>query len=565
MANVGVKSREPTASNHGFSIDRWFDRYSDWMIGLLVILFIVSGVTTLHNYGVAWDEGLGNLFFGEKNLRFLTSFDPRNLNSKIDLTKSIPVDLNLNLSPWRQEPFSFPALTDVPPTITKYIFSYWLKWLTPIDGFHIYSILVAGLFLWFLYRFAAARLGKFAAFLALLFLATFPRFWGDMHFNVKDVPETVFFGLTLMAYLAWYESPGWKRALLAGVLMGIAVGVKANGIFLPILLLAAIAPWNVKKQSWLEFFGHFRKYFLQYAIMVVSSVGVFILSWPFLYPNLYIGLKTYWGGNFRVGTGGGTHWQLGPLRQVVTTMPELMLVCLAIGLVLVVVRLMRGSTPFWKLLAVWLVLPILQVSVPTAVNFDGIRHFLEFVPAAALIAAYGLDRLIRWVAGRRWLPQWSVRLTALVLLGVNLVQIYATYYPNLHLYYNEFTGGLAGARGCFLGGEATDYWAVTYRPGMDWLDRNAPPDSKLVVLMAPWVADLEAPVFLRSDIQLVHGMPDGPEMNASKQPYYIMFILRAGLGNAEDEVVYAQKHGQLAYQIFVDGVPVLHIYKFGGN
>jgi hypothetical protein len=50
---------------------------------------------------------------------------------------------------------------------------------------------------WAIYRFAEPKLGKFAAIMALLFLGTFPRFWADMHFNVKDVPETIFFWIDI--------------------------------------------------------------------------------------------------------------------------------------------------------------------------------------------------------------------------------------------------------------------------------------------------------------------------------------------------------------------------------
>jgi 4-amino-4-deoxy-L-arabinose transferase-like glycosyltransferase len=560
-----IKPHNLSENMSGRTIGQCFDRSTNWVIFFFVFLFILSGVITLPNYGITWDEGLGNLFFGEKNFRYLTSFDPRNININIDLSPRLPKDLALNLSPWRQQPFAYPALTDLPPTITKYFFSYWLKWLNPIDGFHLYTILLAGLFLWFFFRFAASRLGKFAAFLALVFLGTFPRFWGDMHFNVKDVPETVFFSLTLMTYLVWYESPSWKKALTAGVLMGCSIGVKANGIFIPFFLLAAIMPWSVAKQSWLDFLGHFRKYYLHYGIMVLVSVGVYILSWPFLYANPFLGLKQYWGPIFHVATGGGNHWQIGPLLQTVTTMPEIMLIFLGIGLVFVIGRLFRENKTFWRLMLVWLIFPILRVSIPGAENFDGIRHFLEFVPAAALVAGFGLERSIHWVAGKQWMPQWSAKLIALTLILANLFQIYFVFYPYLHLYYNQFTGGLSGAKDQFLGREATDYWAGSYRPGMEWLNENAPPNSKLVVLVANWVAYIEAPVLLRSDIQIVNSMPDGPEMQASPEPYYIMFILRAGLGNAEDEVEYTMNRGTLVHQIVVDQVPVLYIYRFGGK
>ena len=40
---------------------------------ILVLVFLVSGVLTLPQYGISWDEGLGNLFFGERYFYYLTS------------------------------------------------------------------------------------------------------------------------------------------------------------------------------------------------------------------------------------------------------------------------------------------------------------------------------------------------------------------------------------------------------------------------------------------------------------------------------------------------------------
>jgi hypothetical protein len=247
-------------------------------------------------------------------------------------------------------------------------------------------------------------------------------------------------------------------------------------------------------------------------------------------------------------------------------MPEVLLVFFLVGLSIIIYRMFHVKTPFWRLLFFWATVPILRVSVPSAVNFDGIRHYLEFVPAAAILASIGINQSVQWLASRKGPPiQVSLRVFLLVLVAINIIQINRQFFPYLHLYYNQIEGGLSGARDHFLGREATDYWAGSYRPGMQWLNANAPPNSKLVVPVAAWVAALEAPVLLRPDIQLVSSMPDRPELEASKDPYYIMFILRAGLGNAEDEVDIALKYGNLVHQIIVDHVPVLHIYRFGGE
>ncbi len=531
-----------------------------------IFAFLVSGIAALDEYGLTWDEGLGNHLFGERNFRFLSSLDPRYLDLTIPLAPRRQPDLAIEHSAESQYPFSFPGMVDLPPTVTKYVFSYWLGWLNPIDGFHLYPVLLASAFLCALYWFSAPRLGKAVAFLAILFLGTAPRFWGDMHFNVKDVPETIYFGATLMAYWIWREKPSGRRALAAGLLMGCALGTKPNALFILPVLFISVMPWSVDRREWLALAGHFRERWLHYGIMAASAWGFYFISWPYLDTNPLWGLKFYWGGMFKMGIAGSTQWQIDPLRQVVTTMPEVMLLFLVIGTAIVLIRAAGKGGALWRLLVAWSVIPILRVSIPSGSNFDGIRHFLEFLPAAALIAGVGVDQAARWLERRKWAPAVLLRTVVILALVANLGQAYRLFYPYVHIYYNQLTGGLQGARDRFLGTEASDYWASSYRQGMEWLNEHAPRGSHVAALIAPWIIEISGPVLLRPDIEpLVGSLPDFSVMNASREPYYLMFILRRGMEReSADEIAYTEKRGVLEYQIFVDQVPILQIYRFGG-
>ena len=121
--------------------------------------------------------------------------------------------------------------------------------------------------------------------MAILFLASFPRFWGDMHFNPKDVPVTIFIGFVIMGYLSWYENPNLKKALLVGILFGSALGIKANAAFTPLICLIGIWPWSIKNKFWQTNFEHLKKYFPHYLIMGFGTIVTYFLSWPFLYEN----------------------------------------------------------------------------------------------------------------------------------------------------------------------------------------------------------------------------------------------------------------------------------------
>lgn len=543
----------------------WFDRTANIWAALLVLIFLFTGVLTLRYYGLTWDESLGNLFFGERYFQFFSSFNPKFLDFDMNLAIHSQHPLNLYLSPFRNTPNEFPPLADTLSAATMYLFSYTLGWLNPIDGFHLFTILLAAVFLWVTYRFFAPRIGKFTALLAIIFLGTFPRFWADMHFNVKDVPETLFFGLTLMTYWSWYEKPRWTKALLAGVLMGCALAVKANAIFIPVLLLLAVLPWNFRKAAWLDLIRHFARTFWQYGIMMVSALGAYILSWPYLYADPYHRLKQYWGYIFsQGGRSGGFAWNIDPIRQVVTTLPEFFLAAVLVGLVVVVLSAVKSGKVGWRILILWLIFPILRASLPGMVNFDGIRHFLEFVPAAAVIAAIGFTFVLHWLEEHLHLRREVVDGVAVGLVLINLVWIYTAYFPNLHLYYNSLVGGLSGARDGFLGADATDYWGTTYRAGMEWINQNAPENSSVQALIAPWIVDISAPVILRPDIEVIPQgtLSDYSILREKRTPTYLMFITRGVAQNSNTN--YCVTHEKPVHQIFVDGVPVLMIFQFGG-
>ena len=276
-------------------------------------------------------------------------------------------------------PYEFPAFADTLSAGTMYLFSYILKWMNPIDGFHLFTVLLSGGFLWVFYQFTAHRISTFAAWMAIIFLATFPRFWADMHFNPKDIPEAIFFSMVILSYWTWYEKPKIILALLTGILFGFALGIKANAIFAPMIILIGILPWSTRKEDWMNLLTHFRKHIQHYTIMAVSGLAVYILSWPYLYPNVPHNLRQYWTYIIKRGaTAGPITLDIDPLRQAIFTMPEFMLAMFIIGFIAVAVQGWRTKSPFWRILILWVSLPILRTSLPGTVNFDGIRQTPPF-------------------------------------------------------------------------------------------------------------------------------------------------------------------------------------------
>jgi hypothetical protein len=524
-----------------------------------IIIFVVGGVVTLPEYGLTWDEGTGNLFFGERYLNFFISFDPAYLDFTNKDLQIHQRPLNLYESPFRTRPQEFPPLADILSATTMEILSYRFNWLDPIDAFHLATVLLCGVLLSVLFFFARPRLGTLTAFLGILMLGTYPRFWGDMHFNPKDIPETVFFALTIIMFVTWFEKPSWQRALGVGVLFGSALSVKANALFIPIVLIIGVLPWQLTWQPWTKVWQHLKEYYGHYGLMITSGLFVHIISWPYLYADP-LRLQNYYRYIFSQGERQGTsQWNWGPLIQTLTTMPEVMLALLIFGLLLAIKHNIRLSEfSIIRLLVVWTALPIVRTSLPGMVNFDGIRHFEEFLPAACLLAAYGGTSIVEWASKTQPKKRWAWSAGLFLLVGLNIASIATRYSPYEYLYYNSLVGGISGANREHKFPEATDYWGSSYRKGMRWLNANAEPNAVLNTSIADWIVRLPAPIWLRKDISVIPAEAVSESLKTGKT-VYIMFITRVGwydyiARGCEERLI-------PVHEISVNGVSILKIYR----
>ena len=118
MTNTFSKSL-PDKPSHLLWFQSWLNRKANILAAGYILIFLVTGILTLPNYGLTWDEGLGNLFFSERYLHYFTSFDATHLNFEAELPDNQSHPLNLFNSPYHLEPNQFPPVADmasvVPP------------------------------------------------------------------------------------------------------------------------------------------------------------------------------------------------------------------------------------------------------------------------------------------------------------------------------------------------------------------------------------------------------------------------------------------------------------------
>ncbi len=544
---------------------------------VLVVVLIAWCAPALDQYNVTWDEALGDFFFGDRYLSFFTSFDPVYLDFAAD---PYPEDRHPDLrrSPFRNRPWEHYPVASTLAALSSKVLSGWLGLVDAFDGFHAVNIVLAALLLWTWVRFLDPRFGTIAATAAVVFLFSSPRIFSHLMANVKDFPLMVFFTLTIIVFFRAYESGSRRGILAAGALWGLALGTKANALFLPLIPLALIVLGGLP-ETWRQ-----RRQQLFWTLVGAGFAGVIVMVmvWPYLWADplgrLVENLE------FVLLRKDTTHPDsFAPVVQaILLTTPPAFLACFAIGLIPCLRMAWRDRRRDALLLLVWIPAVLSRYLVPQAVNYDGVRHFLELFPAMAAIAGLGVAWLGRAVlAGlRRWpgtrhnevsesAARW-IRVGALALALAPGVWSMLVTHPFQLAYWNVFTGGYAGARARDLP-QAGDYWGTSYRLGMRWLNDNAPQDAWVAVPVIEHAVRLVAPDRLRPDLVLLPvTTPFSPQIHperlqltreaARQRPVYVMFVERRDWMN--ELMRDCLEHLEPEVEWVLNGEPVLAIYRY---
>ena len=336
------------------------------------------------------------------------------------------------------------------------------------------------------------------AWLGVIVMALLPRFWGDSFYNPKDIPFAALFTVGTLAgarLLGRYlnAEPGDVKlglnrlsgsTLLFGMLAGVVTATRIAGCFLlAFVALAHLASGLGKKaglRHFLRFWGMYAIMFLVWAIMVYALHPA---AWsdPFgWFFEAILSHSSYeWEGvnlfNGQFIPANAIPWYYLPVWIGITT-PVLTLLLMGVGGVLLLTRYRRLS-PEQQAYA-WLVL--LQIGFLPGVAilrnstiYDGLRQFLFILPGMAVLAAVGLIGLVGRI--KRSSYQWAL-LACLGVLALPTVVEMVSLHPYEYVFFNRAVGGLGEAQGRF----ETDYYGLSMKEGMEWINENAQPGATVV-------------------------------------------------------------------------------------
>lgn len=548
-------------------------------------LFFVISLATLKGYGINWDT-INHLPRGQAYLHyFLTGSrdysnlplyfngwqkpgqwyfqDPDYLRIKTDLpnNKALPrsmyqvEDMNLDYF-LEKDGDGHPPLSDIMSALFNEVLFRRLGIVNDIDAYRIYGILLASITVGLVFYWASLLYGKVSGLVAALAISLYPLYWSESHFNTeKDVPETAFWAIFMFSFWKGITTKNWKWIILTGITFGLALGTKLNIVF----AVLVIVPWfivylfrNKGLFTNIKFFLKEKKILLSLMLIPIIGFIILVVTWPYLWQDPLRGFFKMIGFYQTIGTTKVISYapfglNTFPLRWILFTTPIVTLLLTAVGMIIYLFNFRKDKNGTILLFIIWLLVPIIRVVMPGSNIYGGVRQIMEFIPAMALVSAYGFYNLTKKI-------NYKLSFVLTIVVFIPIFYKIISIHPNENVYFNKLVGGLKGAKE-----QGLKYWGFSfgspYRQAASWLNKNAPEKSR-VVYTYDLIPNLPR-IWLRSDLDLYNAYRSG----YLRQGEYAMGLTYDGTENRSYYDMYLEKFIEPVFEVKVDDTAILKIWK----
>lgn len=511
---------------------------------LTTIIFVIH-LFILDDYGLTWDF-YHHFYAGLHHLGIPLS---AKLTSHIQFIVPDPRTTN-------ELPFG--PIMLITPVISYQLLHETLHILPLDNSYNVGIIFVAMLGILSLYLFLLESENFPTALLGFLFLALFPRYFGDLHNNMKDIPQSAAFALAIWMYWRLLNYRRTKDLWMASLAFAIAFNMKVNTLFVPVIAFiwtAIVLATSLKKYlrhplhyvsiKDLLFLG---KYF------IIAPLLAFMLWMPFwqnpierlnflfrFFQDNTQNLEVlFFGKIYRSAINVPWYFSFGYLG-ITTPLPVLIAFCVGF---FVLIRKFLHKDPTSILFILWFFIPLSRYFYPKIGVIDGIRHFEEVVYPMCAIAAVGSVMVLNvW---KKFVKGIFLKSLPIIILIVYLMAIILLYHPFQIAYFNELVGDTKGALGKF----DIEYWGTSQKKAVKWLNVNARPNSVVNIVMAGDVASLYLRPDLRAKVNTTFIENADYVVVLNRQSFFYRYF---GLLN------YLENHGPV-YTVSVQGVPAAMVF-----
>ncbi|HEY0752625.1 MAG TPA: hypothetical protein VGD98_01495 [Ktedonobacteraceae bacterium] len=329
--------------------------------------------------------------------------------------------------------------------------------------------------------------GWWFAWLAALSLWLYPRFFGAILNNPKDIPFTMANTFVLWSVLLllrqWGEEQKYARnSLLVAFFLGVAIAVRVNAVIWYMILSLLLVGWWLLNWPQARKEGRLMRVLRQHSIICgligAGSLACTIVLWPYVFLNPFANLydaivviaKYPWNGSVlfqgKMQLAVDLPRSYTPVWLVIGS-PPLLLLCAALGLFVFAGLYLRKRAldlPMTLVLLAFAV-PLSIIAGLHSVLYNGLRQFLFLVPPLILLAVYGMKHTLAWL--------WRRKYTTLLLLFLLAMEGGYTWtvkdmldlHPYEYAYFSPLIGGIRGAEGNY----ELDYWNTCQKTASVWL------------------------------------------------------------------------------------------------
>lgn len=505
---------------------------------IIVFSFLSINLVFIDKYGMSWDEP----FHQTGGMIALTYIGLEN----------VPTEFKSN------EKYYGPFFEMINIEFAKWVrIVFGLNW---IDSHHVLIVLLSSIGLIFLFKLGKILFGEWIALYSTMFLALYPRFIGHAHYNTKDIPLAVLLLITLFFIYSAFNKKSYYFAGTAGLFFGMSMSIRVDALtILPIIFtsysFSLFCEW--KKSEVIRNTRSCKKEFFMLLIFISSSVISTFLTWPFLWsdPLLIVNsinhfLHHPWNKNVlylgNIYTAHSVPWHYAPFYLFFVT-PMAIVICFLGGLYEILKNFKhKNFTTGYILIFVWFFIPLWIAMLPGLPKYDGIRHYIILLPALALISGVGLNHFI--IRIEAILHFHAIHLKSLIMLLVSALLFLeiSKVTPYEGSYFNELLRTFKPKQiEDYL---ELEYWGVSYREGIDWLNNNADYGANICV---PIAKHLVKNYKRRSDLNF----------SCKTEIDYVMLMTRKASYPGE---VNSEKF-EIIYSVSRFNSNLLHIYKLKAN
>jgi len=376
--------------------------------------------------------------------------------------------------------------------------------------------------------------GYWVAFLAASSMWLYPRFYGSMFINSKDVPfasaTTLILWSVLLLVHQW-ERKYIRNSILVGFFIGMTTSIRVNAVMWYLFLIIFAGYWWIAhgKETFAQkrIVATVRKQGIVACIIGGVSFITMMLLWPYifldpfnhLYESITVMQKYPWNGSVLF-NGSTILAQNLPASYIPTWLvigsPTIVVIFTLIGILTPAIVVFKKKTLNPGIAIVWVsfVFPIVIMLALHTTLYDTMRQFLFVIPAMLLVASYGFITVIKYA----WRKKQKLLVGILIItslasygfVGVNMVNLH----PYEYAYFSEVAGGVNGA----VGNYDIDYWGECSKPAAKWLSQNY---RKFTTSQSPTVTYL--PTFLQP---MIYSPPSFSEDDSN--PTFFLATVRSG-------------------------------------